>query len=140
LALYESAIESKNIDLIYDVSDGYYIWGDSNMIRSVFRNLVSNAVKFTKNGKLIIKAYKNNNKQIVEIEDSGTGIKKEDLENIFSFEKNISRKGTNSEEGSGLGLVLCKEFVEKQGGSLAVESEEDRGTKFIIFLPIYKEQ
>ena len=139
LALYESAIESKKIDLIYDVSDGYYIWGDSNMIRSVFRNLVSNAVKFTSRGKLSIKAYKNEEKQIIEISDSGIGMQQADLENIFKFEKNISRKGTNSEEGSGLGLVLCKEFIEKQDGKIFVESAEGKGTKFSIFLPIFKE-
>ena len=101
--------------------------------------MISNAIKFTKNGGEV-KVYtkeceKENDKYIlIVVEDSGVGMNKENLSKLFSADTNFSKSGTNGEKGTGLGLIICKEFVEKNGGKIEVESEEGVGTKFKVYL------
>lgn len=106
------------------------------MINTIVRNLVSNAIKFTpENGEIRLKAEKDHEKTIIEIIDNGVGMSKENMAKLFKFSTTFSTDGTNSEKGTGLGLILVKEFVDKHKGTINVESEIGKGTKFIIELP-----
>lgn len=110
-------------------------FADPNMIRTVLRNLVSNALKFTEpNGKISLDAKFIENEIIISIQDTGTGIPARYLKNIFTLQ-GITTVGTREEKGTGIGLVLCKEFVEKNGGKIWVESKEGEGTTFYFTVP-----
>lgn len=126
----------KNIEIINDIKYGTIVYSDSNMLFTIFRNLVSNAIKYTNPfGK--VKIYSNELDHFVEfvVEDTGVGISPDRLDKIFSVEHVQSTPGTHKEKGSGLGLILCKEFVQRNGGDIRVESEINKGTKFIFKLP-----
>lgn len=106
------------------------------MLGAILRNLLSNAVKFTKpGGKIIISLEEKEDDFIFSVKDHGVGIKKADMEKLFRIDKSYSTKGTNNEQGSGLGLILCKEFIEKHGGHIEVESEEGKGSTFRFNIP-----
>jgi len=128
---------SKNITINTDFPERYIEYADENMVRLIIRNLVSNAIKFTPDGGEINIFTKSgeNNSVIVGVKDSGIGIPQRTLENLFRIGVNKSRPGTNGESSNGLGLLLCKEFVVKHGGSIWVESEEGVGTTFYFTLP-----
>ncbi len=133
--LMESA-ENKHIDLINEVSEDYHIWADKNMINTVIRNLVTNAIKFTnENGKVLVKAYKKKDFTIISVIDTGIGISEQTLPKLFELEFQDSIPGTNDEKGTGLGLILCKEFIEKHGGIISVESEVGKGSTFSFSIP-----
>lgn len=137
LFLMNANIQKKDIVLIINIKEDFEIYVDINMMFSVFQNLLSNAIKFTPNGgTIIVEANKSKEHCIIKIEDSGVGISQEKLKNLFSISGVKSTPGTNHEKGSGLGLVLCKEFVEKNKGEIWVESEVNKGTKFYIKLPL----
>jgi len=106
------------------------------MISTVLLNLVSNAVKFTPHkGKIEVKAFESNNHVEVEISDNGIGISAENMNKLFKPEVKYHTMGTDKEKGTGLGLLLCKEFVEKNGGKIWVESTEKVGSLFHFSLP-----
>lgn len=127
---------SKMIAIINYIPDHLIVMADKNMIRTILRNLISNALKFTsKNGKIEIKAVERENKVEISIEDTGIGIKPEDIDKIFKIGSNFSKRGTENEKGTGLGLLLCKEFVEEHGGEIWVESEEGKGSSFKFSIP-----
>ncbi|MFZ4402336.1 MAG: PAS domain-containing sensor histidine kinase, partial [Bacteroidales bacterium] len=130
------AAEKKDIKMSYQIDNDLKIVGDNNMLQTIIRNLFSNAVKFTPLGGNINIAAKivSDNTVEVSIKDTGIGIKEDRIASLFSLDVNSSRKGTEGELGSGLGLILCKEFVEKQGGKLWVESEEGTGSCFYFTL------
>jgi signal transduction histidine kinase len=108
---------------------------DKNMLSTIIRNLVSNAIKFTHSGgRVTISSRIVNDLVELSIKDTGVGIKKENLNNLFKVDKSISTKGTANEEGSGLGLILCKEMVQMHGGNILVESEPGKGTTFLFNL------
>lgn len=110
---------------------------DLNMMRSVFNNLISNAIKFTPhNGIIKIELQMAENNVNIIISDTGIGIDQEKIESIFNLDENKIRKGTDGEKGAGLGLVMCKEFLERNGGKISVTSVKDEGTKFLIELPV----
>ena len=116
---------SKNISIINDIS----------MFETVLRNLLSNAVKFTpEGGDVVVSAYKKKDKVTISVKDSGIGIPKEMIPKLFDTASKIQRNGTNSELGTGLGLLLCKEFVGKMGGTIVASSEEGEGSLFVISL------
>lgn len=129
--------EKKQITLNIDVPDDLEIEADYDMIKLVIRNLVNNAIKFsTGGGTISIEAEQAEDEDHVQIKvrDNGIGIKKEDQEKIFSTH-HFTRRGTDNEKGSGLGLTLCKEFIEKHNGRIWFETKEKKGTTFIIALP-----
>jgi signal transduction histidine kinase len=135
--LMQLAAESKSIKLINEIPQELFIYADKYMLSTIIRNLLSNAVKFTnRNGKVIIKAKKDNFGTIeISVIDNGVGISGETQSQIFDVSQTKSTNGTANEVGSGLGLFLCKDFVEKHGGTISVESKVDEGSKFIFSIP-----
>ncbi len=140
ITLLNSQAKSKEIELINEVPKNIFAFADLNMILTVIRNLISNAIKFTNlRGKVVVKG-RNYDKYIeISIKDNGIGIPEEDLEKIFRIDIKYSTEGTANERGSGLGLVLCKEFIEKNLGTLKANSKIDEGSEFIFTLPRAKE-
>jgi PAS domain S-box-containing protein len=122
----------KQIEISMDIPADIQVLADSNILQTIIRNIVSNAVKFTqKGGHIYISAkYSSENNVLVSISDNGIGMNINLIANLFSLDVNTSRKGTDGELSSGLGLILCKEFIEKHGGKLWVESEEGKGSCF----------
>ena len=137
IELLEEAAKQKNIVIINEISHDIIVNYDLNLISTVIRNLISNAIKFTpESGMITIKAKKNNNSIEVSVVDTGVGISPERINTIFSKTSYEVTFGTNAEKGSGLGLKLCKDFVEKHSGKIWVESELNKGSSFIFTLPI----
>ncbi len=135
--LYGQA-EAKGITILDDVSENELIFADKNMIATVLRNLISNAIKFSNNGgSIIISSKKQENSNFIEISvaDTGVGIQKIRIDDLFRIDKNTSTQGTENEKGTGLGLILCKEFIEKHGGKIRAESKIEKGSKFIFSIP-----
>ena len=142
MLIAENNLLQKNIKLTSDINEDIYINCDKNMTSTVIRNLLSNAIKFTpENGYVNIKSkeIQVEGKPFIEItvSDSGLGISKKKIQSLFNIEKTNPTKGTAGEVGTGLGLILYKEFIEKQGGSIKVESIEGEGSNFIFMLPKY---
>lgn len=133
---FDTSVEKKNIVLTFVCDDTLSAKYDKNMFCAVIRNLVSNAIKFTPdNGSIFLKATETENDLVVSVTDTGIGISKEDLPRLFRIDSHFIRRGTRDEGGSGLGLVLCKEFIEKHGGKLWVESEVNVGSTFSFSIP-----
>lgn len=133
--LRESATK-KHINIISDVPFNCLAYADHNTINTVIRNLISNAIKFTPNGgKIIIGTHMKNHMLEVYIQDNGIGIRKEDLNKLFHIDTKFKTLGTNNESGTGLGLILCKEFVEQNKGEIRVESIDGQGTTFFFTIP-----
>jgi two-component system, sensor histidine kinase and response regulator len=132
-------ISNKNIELILDINENLNVYADNQMINTVLRNLLSNAIKFTPNGgKIQILATKTNDHSVqVSVVDSGVGISEENMKRLFNNTNPLKTYGTNNEAGSGLGLILCKDFVEKNGGTLKVRSEESKGSTFSFNMPLH---
>jgi len=132
---------SKSITIKNKTPENIIVNADKDMLTTIIRNLMSNAIKFTpKEGEIIINAglvTDENGKKFTEIsiKDCGVGISKKKLARLFILSENVSTKGTEGEAGTGLGLTLCKEFVEKHGGKIWVESEVDKGSEFIFTIP-----
>lgn len=125
----------KNIRLENEVPENTWALGDKNMIDTVFRNLVSNGIKFSNTGgKIKIRARAEKSSVTVIISDSGIGMTPEEISRIFRIDETYSRKGTANEQGTGLGLIICKDFLEKNGGTIRVESSPGKGTNFILTL------
>ena len=136
LAVQDIAAEKKSINLVNDVPEDIFIKADPNMINTVLRNLVSNAIKYTAHGgSIVIKAKEENGLVHITVKDSGVGMNKEDIPKLFDISQTYSRQGTDNERGTGLGLILCKEFVNKNNGKIRVESEKGKGSEFIVSLP-----
>ena len=128
--------ENKMITLKNEVDPEHNLMADVNMLVTVLRNLISNAIKFTpENGHVLISSKEKENTIITSIEDNGVGIPGKRLDDLFNPGCNGSTKGTAKEGGTGLGLILCKEFVEKNGGKIWVESSENKGSTFSFSLP-----
>jgi signal transduction histidine kinase len=127
----------KNIRIsIHNIPADLTVEADPNMLMTVFRNLVSNAIKFTpKNGNIKINARQENDKIICCVEDSGIGMTKDVSDNLFKLRLNSPGKGTDGESGTGLGLILCQEFIKMHHGDIYAESEPGKGSKFCFALP-----
>lgn len=137
VALAKYAAQQKSISITVNIATKTPIYTDKTIIETIIRNLVSNAIKYTyKNGKIVITAYKNQNEHIITVTDNGVGIKNENLNKLFKISESISTCGTQNERGTGLGLIICKEFVEKLNGKIQVTSESGNGSTFTITLPI----
>lgn len=127
---------AKGISLHNRVPASVTAYADEKMCDAVLRNLVLNAVKFTQpDGHITVSAVEKGGSVEISVRDSGVGMKQETLERLFKVEKPFTTKGTANETGSGLGLILCKEFVEKNQGRIWVESEENKGATFTFSLP-----
>jgi signal transduction histidine kinase len=139
-SLLEEKADKKGIQVITEAIPGEYAFIDRNMITTVIRNLLSNAIKFTKsNGTIVIKTEKKGDFYDVLIKDNGIGIPKENLERLFKIDSNLTTLGTEDESGTGLGLILSKEFIDKNDGTINVISEEGIGTTFKFTIPAYSE-
>ncbi len=131
--------EEKDIVISPKVEKDLVAWADLNLFSTVLRNLISNAIKFSRVGSVIYVIVQKKNDLIeVSVSDSGVGIRQENIEKLFSVDTAFSTKGTFNEKGTGIGLVLCKEFVEINKGSIWVESELEKGSTFTFTLPINK--
>ncbi len=135
--VFDNQARKKNIKITINASEEYFVLADKNMLFSIFQNLISNSLKFTHiDGYINIYAKSTiGNKIEVTIEDDGVGISDENKEKLFKNETLFSNRGTADEKGTGLGLIITKEFVEKNNGTIRIESEENKGTKFIICFP-----
>jgi two-component system, sensor histidine kinase and response regulator len=133
-----SQAQVKGIHVSYQSKDVAFMWTDEDMFFQVLRNLLNNAIKFTpKNGKVIVRAKNTAEGIEISVEDNGIGIPKEDVGKLFSIAGNIvSRPGTENEMGTGLGLILCKEFIEKMHGRIYVTSTPGKGSIFTFSLPV----
>jgi len=137
ISLVKQTANNKNIMLDYDIDITIFVNADKNMLTTIVRNLVSNSIKFTRpGGKITIEAKKSDDFVEISIADTGLGISKEKLGQLFKMDKNVSTKGTANEEGTGLGLLLCKEMIEKHNGGIWVESEIGSGSKFYFTIPV----
>lgn len=126
----------KKISLQNNVKPGMSVFADENMLNLILRNLLSNAIKFTEeNGKVIITSSNNGNFIEISVVDNGIGISTDNLAKLFRIDTQYTSKGTKNEEGTGLGLLLCKEMIEINKGTIRVQSEIGKGTSFIFTLP-----
>lgn len=138
IKLFKERAKKKDINITSDVKINTFARIDKNMISTVIRNLISNSIKFTdKQGNIKISSQTKDGFINVSVSDSGVGISDENKENLFRIDKNISTQGTEEETGTGLGLIISKEFIENNGGTICVESEEGKGSKFIFTVPVY---
>lgn len=129
--------QCKNINLENKINKNIVVFTDKNLLSTILRNLINNAIKFTeKDGQIEIFSEKQNGFIKIHIKDDGIGMSEESLEKLFTQNSNISTEGTNSEKGTGLGLILVKEFVDKCGGELQVQSEINNGSDFSFTLPL----
>lgn len=137
IALFTEAAQNKEIQLLHDVPQDFVVFADENQVRLIIRNLMNNAVKFTKKaGTISIFAHREDNFIVLTIKDTGIGMSEEQIANLFKKDTNFSTYGTGGEKGTGLGLMLCKEMVEQNKGKIWVESELGKGSAFIFSLPI----
>lgn len=136
IELLQQAAKNKGVIVECLIDKKIFVTADINMIQTVVRNLISNGIKFTKpGGKVVVSSKKLENVIEVSVTDSGVGIKKEDLGNLFKIDKTVSSKGTANEEGTGLGLILCKEMIQKHKGKIWAESELGKGSRFSFTIP-----
>lgn len=136
ISLLKQTAAGKNIAFDYEIDNMLFINADKNMISTIIRNLVSNSIKYTNNnGKVSLVVKKFENSVEFYVKDSGIGIDNESLDKLFIIDKSSRRRGTNNEEGTGLGLLLCKEMIEKHNGSFYVVSQVGKGTTFSFSIP-----
>ncbi|MDP4175459.1 MAG: hybrid sensor histidine kinase/response regulator [Bacteroidota bacterium] len=139
MSFMNARLVKKNISLINKVEHDKKVFADSEMLTSLLENLISNAVKFTDiGGSICISTFEceRNNKTLgICVEDNGKGISPEDMQNLFRIDVRQSRSGTEGEKGTGLGLLICKEIVEKHGGRIWAESQPGQGSTFKFTLP-----
>ncbi|MEW6701653.1 MAG: ATP-binding protein, partial [Bacteroidota bacterium] len=129
--------KNKEIEIINHIQSDLFVLADENMLNSIIGNLLSNGIKFShRGGKILINSAVVDHIVEVSVEDYGIGISPKDQSKIFSLEVSHTTRGTEDEKGTGLGLVLCKEMIERHGGKIRVESKQGKGTKFIFTLPV----
>ena len=139
--LIHTTCVSKNITIHQRIAKDIEVYADINMLAFVIRNVLTNAIKFSyKNSDIFIHAYEQNTDVVIEIADEGIGMDIDTQLQLFDPEKISSRRGTENECGTGIGLMLSKEFIEKQHGSLEIESEMGKGTKVTLRIPKEKKQ
>jgi two-component system, sensor histidine kinase and response regulator len=135
--LVKTSAGNKNITLESHIPADIEVYADENMISTVIRNLMLNAIKFTRCGGNIILAARNTGSLVeISVADNGIGISPEHLKKLFNIDSNVVSYGTDGEQGTGLGLILCKEFIEKNAGAIRVESESGVGSTFTISIPV----
>jgi PAS domain S-box-containing protein len=134
--LFNSNAITKRIKLINNIQTNAFVFADQNMLRSILQNLISNGIKFTRFGGSVKISSKEKDENIqIEITDTGIGIEMKDISKLFRIDSQFSNLGTSNEEGTGLGLILSKELVEKNNGQIWVKSTINKGTTFFFTLP-----
>jgi signal transduction histidine kinase len=136
LKLLSHLAAKKNTELKAEVQNGLFIMADVNMVNSIIQNLITNAIKFTENGTILVSAKRKTGFAEIQIADTGTGMSAKTIDTLFKVIDKKSLSGTKGEKGSGLGLVICKEFVDLNKGSIDVESVEGRGSTFTVTFPL----
>jgi len=132
--------DAKNIGISSEINGEVWSYADHNMVNLILRNLISNAIKFTEEGgQVTISAKEQTDYWFVTVKDTGIGIEPKDLEQLFDPNAHLSTYGTNHEKGSGLGLLLCREFIEANGGEITVESQKGKGSSFTFSLKKYSD-
>ena len=138
--LFTPTADAKNISLQTEFNHNTLVYADMNMIETAIRNIISNAIKFTNTGgRILIKTIQQNQFIRVDVIDNGVGIRESDLDKIFRIEEHTNISGTGNEKGTGIGLVLSKEFVERNGGKIWFSSEYGKGSQFNITIPVAAE-
>lgn len=131
--------DKKEIKLYVPLDEHIYLTVDRFMLETVLRNLISNAIKFTESGGTItLSAEQDDDSTRIRISDTGVGMDQKTVSELFRLDVSHTSLGTSNEEGTGLGLILCKEFVEKNDGTISVESEKGKGTTFNLLFPVQK--
>ena len=137
IGLFASNAIRKKISLVNNADTGVLIVADSNMLSSVLQNLISNAIKFSKlNGEITIDSETRDAFVIVKVTDNGVGMNKDAVDKLFKIDQQVSAIGTMNETGTGLGLLLCREMIELNGGNISVESEKGKGSTFMFSIPV----
>jgi signal transduction histidine kinase len=127
----------KKIQFLIKVTAGIHVFADEDMLNTVIRNLMTNAIKFSNAGSIIsVTASVQGDFAEICVSDGGFGMEPKTIDNLFRLDVTHSTSGTQNETGTGLGLILCKEFIEKNGGKIHVESKIGIGSKFIFTLPV----
>ena len=130
----------KNITINFPEDKNTMIFGDEQMLKTILRNLLSNAIKFTpQKGQINISVENGQSNTTITVSDNGVGIEKENIEKIWDVTQHYVTTGTAKEKGTGLGLMLCKELVEKHGGTIWVESEPAKGSHFYFTIPLHND-
>jgi signal transduction histidine kinase len=139
LKLFSLMIEQKKIDVKTQfINDDIEVWADKDMIEFIARNLIHNALKFTpKGGNVNIRVDKNDGMVTVSVDDSGKGMSKNEIDRILIAGEGFSSVGTENERGNGIGLLMCKDFVERNGGELSINKNSEGGTTVIFEVPYY---
>lgn len=138
--LLKSSAESKGIHLSSALTDNLYVHADKNMLLTILRNLLTNAIKFSRNSdKIFVEVEDNDDFITIHVSDTGVGIDKHVIEKLFKVNENVKTDGTANERGTGLGLILCKEFIDWHQGKIWVESKIGIGSRFSFTLPKVKE-
>jgi len=136
LSVLRSLADQKNIAIKTGNDPELKIFADPLMIETVLRNLINNAIKFTpESGQIEVSAKEADGRILISVSDTGIGISEEEAQNLFRIDSKVKRKGTNNEDGSGLGLILCHEFIIKHNGKIWVESSPGKGSEFIFSIP-----
>jgi ligand-binding sensor domain-containing protein/signal transduction histidine kinase len=135
ISLVESLVQDKKLEIKQNLKRKIKIFADKNMINTVIRNLISNAIKFTDVGGITIEVVQDEDKTKTSITDTGVGISQDNIGKIFEVMSSKSTQGIRGESGTGLGLIICKEFIEKQGGTIAAISEVGKGSTFYFTIP-----
>lgn len=136
----EDGLKEKSIRLTTDIPKGARVYADANMLRFILQNLVANAIKFThRNGEIKLRVELNNALANIAVSDNGIGISEINLAKLFRIDIIYTNLGTEMEKGTGLGLILCKEMVEKHGGTITVNSKEKKGSTFTFTCPVSRE-
>jgi len=137
ISIINDHAKNKKIKLNIDIPEELTVYCDERMMWTILRNLLTNAIKFThRGGDILLSASQNESNTEIIVSDSGVGIKPENLKKLFGEDIDFSTVGTEDERGTGLGLMLCKEFVERHEGKITVESEFGKGTKFKVLFPL----
>jgi len=135
--VFNHALQKKNIEFVNKANPGKSVLADENHIKVVLRNLVSNAIKFTDtDGRVELTSQINEDKVVVSVKDNGKGMSSEEMDKLFDIQTHFSQRGTLGENGTGIGLLLCKELVELNGGKLWIDSAPGKGSKFSFSLPL----
>jgi signal transduction histidine kinase len=137
ISLLRISAAEKNISLDVEADEEIIVHGDKSMTDTVIRNLISNSIKFTNpGGNIVVRVTSSGENANVSVKDNGIGMTQQEMENLFRIDVKHTTKGTLDEGGTGLGLVICKEFVEKNGGTLTVNSKKNEGTEISFTIPL----